>query len=330
MAKNIIICFDGTGNEYSEHNTNVVKLYEAIVRDKSQIAFYDPGVGTFSFLGRSLGRQTGLLLGKAFGAGLCQNIEDGYEYLMNTYEQGDKVFLFGFSRGAFTARALAGMIYRFGLLQKGSKNLIPYVSKMYNNRDFAVSAKFKATFCQECNPHFVGVWDTVASLGYINGKTFYDHKLNPSISFAYQAVSIDEKRKKFPISLWDESTKATGQTIEQVWFAGVHSDVGGSYKECGLSDIPLGWMLDNAQKCGLQLKTNHQNAMTQDSKDTLHNSRTGAWKMWQEAPRQIPKNANIHKSVIERMELVATYKPSNLPSEYEVVSNESYEKRKLE
>ncbi len=112
MPKNIIICCDGTGNEYGQHNTNVVKLYEAIVRDANQIAFYDPGVGTFSILGRELGRRVGIVLGKAFGAGVQQNIEDAYRYLMDRYEPEDKVFLFGFSRGAFTVRALAGMLNR--------------------------------------------------------------------------------------------------------------------------------------------------------------------------------------------------------------------------
>ena len=101
------------------------KLYEALVCDDKQIAFYDPGVGTFSSLGRSLGRKVGLLLGKAFGAGLQQNIEDAYRYLMDRYLPGDQLFLFGFSRGAYTVRALAGMLNLCGLLQKGSVNLVP-------------------------------------------------------------------------------------------------------------------------------------------------------------------------------------------------------------
>ena len=129
MPKNIIICCDGTGNEYGQQNTNVVKLYEAIVRDEQQIAFYDPGVGTFSILGRELGRRVGIGLGKAFGAGVQRNIEDAYRYLMDRYEPQDKLFLFGFSRGAFTVRALAGMLNRCGLLEKGSMNLVPYARR---------------------------------------------------------------------------------------------------------------------------------------------------------------------------------------------------------
>ena len=125
MGKNIVICCDGTGNEYGRNNTNVVKLYASIVRDEEQVAFYDPGVGTFSFLGRTLGRQVGMLLGKAFGAGLQQNIEDTYRYLMDRFQPGDKVFLFGFSRGAYTVRSLAGMLHRCGLLQRGASTSFP-------------------------------------------------------------------------------------------------------------------------------------------------------------------------------------------------------------
>ena len=119
MSKNIVICYDGTGNEYGEHNTNVVRTFEAIVRDKKQIGFYDPGVGTISFIGRTLGRKIGTLMGKAFGYGFTENIEDGYEYVMENFVPGDRLFVFGFSRGAFTARCLAGMVCKVGILQKG-------------------------------------------------------------------------------------------------------------------------------------------------------------------------------------------------------------------
>lgn len=171
--KNIVICCDGTGNEYGPNNTNVVKLYKSVIRDAEQIAFYDPGVGTISFLSRELGRQVGILLGKALGMGLQQNIEDAYRYLMDRYRTGDKVFLFGFSRGAFTVRALAGMLRKCGLLQKGNNNLIPYASKIYNkpnNQDIATG--FKETYCRECKPYFIGVWDTVGSMGWFWGKNF--------------------------------------------------------------------------------------------------------------------------------------------------------------
>ena len=334
MSKNIVMCYDGTGAQYGENNTNVIRAFEAIVRDEKQVVFYDPGVGTHSFFKRTtIGRKLDIFRGKAFGVGLQQNIEDGYEYLMNRFEPADKVFLFGFSRGAFTVRALAGMIHRFGILQKGSINLIPYVSKMYNKEDFAVCKQFKDTFSQPCEPHFIGVWDTVSSLGYIHSsRRFYDPTLHSDIKNAYHAISIDEKRRKFQVVLFDETQKTDKQTnateaaekqnVEQVWFAGVHSDVGGWYKERGLSDIALAWMMDKASDCGLKLKENWDKNLRPDASDMLHKSRTGIWRLWPTLDRQIPEGARIHKSVIDRMEKDKTYKPT-LPKNYGIAETES-------
>ncbi len=319
--KNIVICCDGTGNEYGRHNSNVVKLYQRVIRDSDQIAFYDPGVGTFSFLGRSLGRRTGILLGKAFGAGLQVNVEDAYRYLMARYRPGDRVFLFGFSRGAFTVRALAGMLHKCGLLQRGSSNLVPYASKIYNRRDSdAVAAGFKDTFCQECKPYFIGVWDTVGSLGWFWGKKFFNARLNGDVTFGFQAVSIDECRRKFPVNLWDESRQNEGQTIEQVWFPGVHSDVGGSYADAGLSDIALKWMLEKAQERKLRLREGWADKLNPDPSGRIHQSRAGLWRLWPPAEREIPECSMIHSSVFQRMDNPANnYRPRNLPAQYNQV-----------
>jgi len=320
MSKKIVICCDGTGNEYGRNNTNVVDLYELLIRDDDQVAFYDPGVGTFDFLGRRLGRQVGILLGKAFGIGLQQNIEDGYEYLMNRYQPGDQLYLFGFSRGAYTVRALAGMLNKCGLLQKGSKNLISYASRIYNTRgNEEIAQGFKDTYCHECKPHFIGVWDTVAALGYFYGKRFFNAKLNHAVSYGYQAVSIDEKRKKFPISLWDETQKAHNQTIEQVWFAGVHSDVGGWYDERDLSDIALQWMLEKAEAQGMRLKTGWKSTPEPKPKGVMHESRKGIWLLWPPVQRDIPDGALIHQTVIIRKEYEdAKYSPK-LPKHFTIV-----------
>ena len=322
MAKNIIVCCDGTGNEYGPHNTNVVRLYEAIVRDANQIAFYDPGVGTFSVLGRQLGRRVGRALGKAFGAGLQHNVEDAYRYLMDRYESGDRLFLFGFSRGAFTVRALAGLLHRCGLLQKGSVNLVPYVSRIYNDRArHAAAPDFKRTYCHECRPHLIGVWDTVGSMGWFWGRKFFDTTLNHDVMYGYHAVSIDEQRRKFPVSLWCEGAQAEHQAIEQVWFPGVHSDVGGSYTEAGLSDIALNWMLNKAKMQGLRLKPDWRRALAPDPAGPIHNSRTGPWRLWRPASRIIPPGAHVHESVPARMsDQTLSYDPSNLPREHTVVS----------
>ena len=302
-SKNIVICYDGTGNEYGSNNTNVVKTFEALTRDDHQIAFYDPGVGTFSFLGRVLGRKTGVLLGKVFGYGLIQNVEDGYEYLMKHYRHGDKVFIFGFSRGAFCARMLAGMLAKVGILENGSNNLIPYATRMnFEQGNEGVVEGFKKTYCRPCDPHFVGVWDTVASLGLVRGKKFKNNRLSPNIRYGMHAISIDEQRKKFPVSLWDETQVGKDTEIEQVWFAGVHSDVGGWYPKRGLSDIAFKWMMTKAVKAGLRLNGNWETGLQYAPDMKAHNSRTGFWKLWRPAIRRIPDSARIHESVRERIQ----------------------------
>ncbi len=310
MPKNIIICCDGTGNEYGPNNTNVEKVFEAMERGRpnqeamergnlEQIGYYDPGVGTFSFIGRILGKKIGILLGQTIGAGLQQNIEDAYVYLMDRYEPEDHLFLFGFSRGAFTARALAGMLHKCGLLQKGSRNLVTYASKVYNtNNNDEIAAGFKRAFCHECKPYFIGVWDTVKSLGGFMKKKHFDQKLHGNIKYGYHAVSIDEKRKKFPISLWDERRVEPGETIEQVWFPGVHSDVGGWYDQRGLADTALRWMLIKAEAAGLRLRDDwEKRVLTDNPVFQRHESREGFYKIWRPAPRVIPEGALIHEVV---------------------------------
>ncbi len=320
MGKNIVVCCDGTGNEYGRNSTNVVGLFERILRDDQQIAYYDPGLGTFSSFRSPMLDRLGLMLGKAFGIGIEANIEDAYEYLMDRFQAGDRLFIFGFSRGAYTARCLAGMLNKVGLLQKGSRNLIPYAMRVYTttgNDDIA--AGFKRTYSHECKPHFIGVWDTVGSLGYFREKKFTNNRLNPDVSFGYQAAAIDEKRKKFPISLWDETSLAPHQTVEQVWFADVHSDVGGWYDERDLSDIPLEWLLGKAEQQGLRLHPGWRDNLKRNPAGPMHESRAGLWRLWRPVIRKIPEDAKIHKSVIKRSEMVQGYRP-RLPNRYTVVT----------
>ena len=319
--KNVVICCDGTGNEYGENNTNVVETYALSKKDEAQIAFYDPGVGTG---GWEYSESTGnirALNDQATGKGLQKNVNDAYSYLMETYEEGDRIFLFGFSRGAFTARSLAGMLYKCGLLRPDNDNLLEYAAKLYNTEDNADIARgFKATFARKCPVHFVGVWDTVSSLVMNAGKRWHNSSLNPEASFGYHALAIDEKRKNFPPSLWDESDLAQNQIIEQVWFAGVHSDVGGWYDERGLSNIALHWLLNRAKKCGLKLNTNALNKLEKNPHDVMHNSHTGLWKIMGTYKRQIPEGAKIHESVFIRKKRISNkYKPPNLPKNYELV-----------
>ena len=322
MAKTIVVCSDGTSNEYGARNSNVVGVLEAIVTDAEQIGSYDPGVGTFDPLGRFIGKRVGKALGNLFGWGLQKNIEDAYEFLMNHYEAGDKVFLFGFSRGAYTVRALGGMLHKCGLLHKGGRNLIPYASAIYNVRgNEAIANGFKDTFCQPCKPFFVGVWDTVGSLGYFFGRRFFDTRLHPETPFGYHAISIDEQRKKFLPSIWDENRKGSDQTVEQVWFPGVHSDIGGGYPERGLSDGAFVWMMQQAENAGLRLRPDWKTSRASNpaDKDALHQSRKGFWKLWCTVHRGIPEGSKIHRSAKERLEAEVGYNPPNLPKRYEIV-----------
>ncbi len=323
MPKNIIICCDGTGNEYGNKNTNVVKLFQIIEKDSNkQVAFYDPGVGTFSARGvltKPLKLLT-RLMGLAFGYGITRNIEDAYEYLMDKYEKDDYVYLFGFSRGAFTARALAGMLHKCGLLEKGSNNLISYATRMYRYGKHSTAKGFKKTFSRECRPHFIGVWDTVKSVGLIKRRKFPNAILNPDLNIGIHAISIDEKRSKFRPNLWDENSKNKdeNQIIKQVWFAGVHSDIGGSYKEDGLSNITLSWMVYEACRHGLFVNKKEIEKIEPSPEGKLHNSLLPIWWILGWKIRKIKEGSLIHNSVYERIKKVIKYKPKNVPSKGKV------------
>jgi uncharacterized protein (DUF2235 family) len=370
MARNIVVCFDGTNNEYGPNNTNVVRLYEWLerdlnARDGTQIAFYDPGVGTFSIFGASwiaqkISTWIGKTLGSMFGYGLHQNIEDGYEYLMNNYLPGDRIYIFGFSRGAFTARCLAGLITTYGLLQKGSKNLIPYLMAMYHQGKHRQEGQaeivdgFSDAFCHDVRVHFLGVWDTVASIGYLWRKKFHDEKLSPKVAFAYQAMAIDEFRRKFPVSCWDAPNAApdeeravleelalrkplSRQIVQQVWFAGAHCDVGGSYEDKGLSDIGWVWMMDKAAACGLVFADNPRGLPLKWHDDTSQNiggklhDESVRWKwIWMGRRRRaVPDSAYVHKSVQDRIDSNSKYRPrnldtANLATTYKIAVNPNY------
>ena len=316
--KNIVICCDGTGNEYGRNNTNVVETYVLLEKDASQAAYYDPGVGTGGWEYDEASGSLKSLADQATGYGLQKNVEDAYRYLMGCYEDGDVVYLFGFSRGAFTVRSLAGMLYTCGLLGKDAGNLVEYASKIYNTADNDdVARGFRTAFGRRCPVHFIGVWDTVESLAMNAGKRFHNTRLNPDVAYGYHALAIDERRRDFVPCLWDERNAAAGQVIEQVWFAGVHSDVGGWYDERGLSNVALRWMVGKAVACGLRVNREKLAGYPPDPQDRMHRSFTGIWKFRGQRTRKIPEHARIHESVFERMDRQENrYHPRNLPAEY--------------
>ena len=361
VGKNIVICCDGTGNEFGDYNSNVVKLYSTLVIDgKNQVGYYHPGVGTMGAptAHNHITKAWSVVMGLAFGAGLLANVGDAYRYLMNIYEDGDRVFIFGFSRGAYTARALAGVLHMFGLLCPGNDGLIPYVIRLYAERTrsasgmthtFAVATEFKATFCRHCPLHFVGVWDTVSSVGWIWDPVKLPYTAqNPDMANGRHAVSIDERRCYFRNNLWGAALP--GQNLKQVWFAGVHSDIGGSYaeSESGLSKITLEWMICEALPAGLLV--DGQKAarvlgripppppVPPDPNAKLHNSLTPWWWILELLPhsyydplskrtkwriplgarRSIPDGSVLHATVEEKRRVDPSYKPHNLPGNWEI------------
>ena len=214
--KNIVICCDGTSNEFGDHNSNVVKLYQLLRRNGTdQLAYYDPGVGTISSYQSltRLGRKFKSLLGLGFGLGLTKDIQDAYWFLMQNYDPGDRIFLFGFSRGAYTVRAIAAMLHKCGLLYDDNVNLLPEATRIFKTFGNAEIAKsFKETFSRSCDVHFLGLWDTVTSVGRIwDPARLPCTSANSSVAIVRHAISIDERRAFFRQNLWIGRPKSTAQ-----------------------------------------------------------------------------------------------------------------------
>ncbi len=307
--KRIAIFSDGTWNSPEQGGaTNVLKLARAVsptVDGVSQIAFYDWGVGT----------DRKKLSGGITGAGIDKNIMDGYRFLIHNYEAGDQIYLFGFSRGAYTARSLGGLIRNCGLLKRQHADRIPEAYQLYRKRSKSSSpsaaqpSDFRHRYAVADITHidFVGVWDTVGSLGIpvpfwgtLGEQEFMFHDTSPSkiILHARHAVAIDENRVDFTPTLWDNKP---GFDLQQVWFAGVHSDVGGGYPEQQLSDCACRWMVDQVSGFGLTFETHLLDAIQEDNparKDTLHNERKGIYKLRDAYIR--PISGALHHSVKER------------------------------
>lgn len=362
MPKNIVICCDGTGNEFGQQNSNVVKLYEMLVQSDAQVAYYHPGVGTMGARNAltRVGKSWTRLIGLAFGYGISDNVADAYQFLMRVFEPGDDLFIFGFSRGAYTARALCGMLHILGLLTAGNEGLIPYAIRMIKRRqiDFKVAGDFKKTFSRECKPHFVGVWDTVSSVGWVYEAVHFPFtraSKNPDLHIVRHAVSIDERRAFFRQNLFGEPHDAQ-QDIREVWFAGVHSDVGGSYPEAEsqLSKIALRWMLCEAELAGLKVDALRKAAILGGEPPYVapdpctknqHESLRGWWRiaeLWpkivhvHDAGGQWTKSIRVnfgrrrwilpgslfHESVRDRLAKTSPpYKPRNLPEAYDIVAD---------
>ena len=351
MGKNIVLCCDGTNNEFGDANTNVVKLYGALVHDTpAQLTYYHAGLGSQGspYALTPFARFWTKVFGLGFGFGISQHLQDLYQYLMANYEPGDKLFVFGFSRGAYTARALCSMLHVFGLIRNQNTALVPYaiglLKKYGNGNNKEIAAQFRQTFsAYSPKPHYVGIWDTVTSVGGLrNPLQVPFSRWNPDVQTGRHAIAIDERRAFYRQNLWSPSKD---QDLQQVWFAGVHCDVGGGYPEAssGLSKITLDWMMSEACKAGLLLKPaqvkrvlgepGSGNAPPNESAE-LHNSmkkwwwaeiiprryynwttQSRDWKIPLAKRRWISKGDSIHESVFARREKVAEYKPQNIVSD---------------
>ena len=288
MARNLVLCLDGTSNEPEADTTNVARIFEVARKDETQLVYYDPGVGTMGARGAvtPLGKRATRVAGLVAGFGVRDNIEEAYTWLMQQWQPGDQIYLFGFSRGAYTARAVAGMVRTVGLLRPGAENLVPYALKLYatdgkddptddEQKDFWRTRRgFTAKFGDPAFPHpfdstrrqvhFLGVWDTVKSVGWLNWKARIEQarwpftaKL-PNVDIARHALAIDERRRPFPAYRFDPKVVATSQgRFLEMWFAGVHSDVGGQYPDDHkLSDLAFLWMVDEARAAGMKVERN--------------------------------------------------------------------------
>jgi len=397
MAKNIVLCSDGTGNKGGNgKDSNVYKLYQAIDIHNAktqQISFYENGVGTKEDGSAVKSNKFWVALSGAFGFGFEDNVRDLYEFLSRHYEVGDQIYIFGFSRGASTVRAFTGYIHSCGLLDKTKttsevefQELINLGLKAYEkiNTNPELANDFKQKYAindgshapdANLKIHFIGVWDTVSALGFPDGTwntsdwffksldkvskicekwadkrwphQFYNYKLNDSILYACQALAIDDERKTFHPKVWDESNRAPG-TVEQVWFAGVHSNVGGGYPRTGLSSVALEWMYKHAADKGLIFIADDVNSTRTHANvhGKLYDSRDGLAVYYRYEPRDIEKfciskstgqpkietgKIKIHNTVIERIKQeTALYIPGNLPAKFEVVETETDPEKKTE
>ena len=341
--KKIVICLDGTGNQMeAKGHTNVAALYQMLdLSDPAmQLGYYDPGVGTMSSAnarGR-IERWFSRMCGLAFGSGLKTNLVEAYTFLMRHWQPGDELYIFGFSRGAYTARALVGMLNRPGLLRPGSENLVRYaVARYATNKTFSITNKenireFSHAFCwgTEAQPlsrprrndtyqmhwhavpiAYLGVWDTVKAAGILRLGDLhwpFTHQLF-NVKRIRHAVSIDEYRRPYREYLADPRHYG----LEEAWFAGVHSDVGGTFEDDPrLAKIALKWIVDGTvHDLHLRAGAYPRQCVVDESFAAGKRHRMGRiWVLAGTRHRTLPDTAKLHASVRMRRKTDASYLPA--------------------
>jgi len=337
MPKNIVILLDGTSNEIECDRTNILRLYGTLVKSPEQLVYYDPGVGTFGAEGAwsRFWRKAHEVWGLATGWGLDHNVKEAYRFLVENYDNGkrtgtadverDRIFIFGFSRGAYSARVLAGFIHAIGLIDRRNLNLLNYVYGAYKSigedekqEAFAEVRLYERILDPDRPPiRMLGLFDTVASVieSGRHGLRLKSHAFtsrNRSVEAVSHAVAIDEKRTMFRPLLWPtdqeywgnpfNSSAARPQDAKEVWFAGSHGDVGGGHPEAesALCKVPLVWMIERAKQCGLDFRKQNINSIVmgaqKDSKYVApsatapsHDTMTFGWSILEFIPRRGPE-----------------------------------------
>jgi uncharacterized protein (DUF2235 family) len=330
MQRRIVICADGTWSRPERDPerdvpTNVLRLARAIrpvaADGAQQQVFYDWGIG--SYYDRFVGGAT--------GRGLHKNIMDGYRYVVQNYRPGDEIFLFGFSRGAYTVRCLSGLINNCGILKRPDAALIQQAFDLYRKpgKVHAPRGKNSVAFRRRhSHPSravkFVGVWDTVGAMGipisflglFEDRDEFHDCKVGRNVRIARHALAIDELRSDFEPTVWWPRPRLD---LKQVWFAGSHGDVGGGYKPgtggTRLSDTPLAWMMREAMAAGLECEPHLRRRLREDPLARLHESRRNFYRIRTRHHRPIDHGrgeVRVHRSVRQRWQRDAGYRPKNL------------------
>lgn len=339
MPKNVVILLDGTSNEIERDRTNILRLYGVLAKDAEQLVYYDPGVGTFGAEGAwsRFWRKAHEVWGLATGWGLDQNVKDAYRFLAENYNNGkrqgedsverDQIFIFGFSRGAYSARVLAGFIHAIGLIEPRNLNLLDYLYRAYKSvgedekqEAFAEVRLYERILNPDRPPiRMLGLFDTVGSViesGRI-GLRLKSHAFtsrNTSVQSVSHAVAIDERRTMFRPQLWPADQEYWGnpfnnmaaqpQDTKEVWFAGGHGDVGGGYPEAdsALCKVPLLWMLERAKLCDLRIRQQSVNTIVMGAKagakyvspnalGSAHETMTFAWSILEFMPRRMPSGS---------------------------------------
>lgn len=320
-----MVLLDGTWQQLA-NRTNVARLSENIAQGKDgdgveQIVKYFSGVGTSMF---------GRILGGAFGYGLSETIKDSFLWLSQTYQPGDEVFVFGYSRGAYSARSLVGLMHKIGgVVKQPTEALVNEAYDLYRDAK-SDATKFRAEHCQPARVKMIGVWETVGSLGVpVSGLPlvlpgtrdyyrFHDTNLSCIVDEAYQALAIDEYRADFEPTLWDATTEKN-TAVEQCWFIGDHGNVGGGDAKVTLWKLPYVWMQEKAIAASLRMKTTltedeEWRQAPSDSFDTFLLGLYKIYKLGQRYIRALGKQVEevLHPSVLKRVQDYSEYRPKPL------------------